>query len=413
MNTESIHSGPVSGLDPDENEQQAFSDDRGTVVPLQRRRRVAAIIAGAAAAAAVAGAVVVGGTLEAPNPLPAASTDPTPSAAPSEEATGAPSPTPEPTADPTAEPTGVPTGPPADEGCRVEDVDRVMEQGSDFMSLTPLTTNPSDYVVVGCTDEWMALEMTDEANEASQLDGGNAWFYIARRVDGQWLLDTNSYGTILKWDTYVHPEGFTPQELMDQRFAAAGIPVELREELVGEGPEMSDLRNLHQLTDLGLVFETPGDWEVLPASQGVDLVNAEGTKVANVQHSNASGLGGACVQDAVAWEEIGAVPVSVTGTGGVEIAARFTLRIFDGNPRLATPALVAAHEPTSGESCMLYNVISEPATGLLALATSFTLSPHEAGNALEFASRAEAEAYADSEEFAVLAEIAESLVVTN
>ena len=417
MNTEPIDSGYIADRESGNDGNDAFSDDRPVVVPLRRRRRTAMILAGAAAAAVVAGAVVVGGSLGTESPLPAGTTDPAPSVEPTQEATADPSPSAEPTAEPTAEPgvepSAVPTGPPADEACRVQDVDRIVEQGSDFMSLTPWTTNPEYYPVVGCTDNWMVMELTDEGYAADPKDGGNAWFYIAQRVDGQWLVDTNTYGTVLKWDTHVHPEGLTPQELMDQRFIDAGIPVELRPELVGEGPSMSELRETHQLMDLGVVFETRGDWDVVPASQGVDLVNAQGTKVANLQHSNESGIGGACSQAPVSWQELGAVPVSVTVPGGAEVPARFTLRVFEGDPFLAAPSLIGADQPASGESCMLYNVISGPGTGLLALTTTNMFSPYEQGSALEFSSMAEAAAYAESEEFAQLAEIADSITVTD
>ncbi len=408
MDSDSAPTGDVTGAGDDED--GAFSDDRPVVVPM-RRRRVAAAVAGVAAAAAVAGAIVVGGALEPQDPMPAATTGPSPSSAPTEEATADPSSGP--TGDPTPEPSGVPTGPPAAEGCRAQDVNVIMEQGSDFMSTTPLTTNPEYYPVVGCTDDWMAMELTDEGYTADPKDGGNAWFYIARRVNGQWLVDLDTYGTVLKWDTHAHPDGRTPQEVMDQRFIDAGIPVELRPELVGEGPSASELRKTHQLTDLGVVFETRGDWDVVPASQGVDLVNAEGTKVANLQHSNASGLGGACSEDPVPWEELGEVPVSVTGPGGIEVAARFTLRIFEGDPLVAAPSLIGADQPSSGESCMLYNAVTGSETGLLALTTTFMFSPYERGSAFEFGSMAEAEAYAASEEFAQLAEVADSITVTN
>ncbi|NJC22021.1 hypothetical protein BJ994_001097 [Arthrobacter pigmenti] len=401
---------PESELDSD-----AFSDDAPVVVPLRRRRTLAVSLAGAAAAAVVVGAVVVSGSLGAKSPLPAGTTDPVPSVEPSPSAEPTPSTAPSETAQPTttAEPTGVPTGPPVDVGCRAQDVDRVMEQGSDFMSLTPLTSNPEHYPVIGCTDDWMAMELTDEGYLAEAKDGGNAWFFIAKRVDGQWLVDIDTYGAVLKWDTHAHPEGLTPKEVMDQRFIAAGIPVELRPALVGVGPSLSDLRRTHQFPELGVVFETRADWEVVPASQGVDLVNAAGQKVANLQHSSASGLGGACAQDPVPWEEVGAIPVSVTGSGGAEVDARFVLRVFEGDPVLAAPSLIGADQPSSGESCMLYNAISGPEMGLLSLSTSFMFSPYEQGNALEFDSVAEAEAYAQSEEFAQLAAIADSITVTD
>lgn len=411
MHTEPVDSEIVAGSSPRNDDSDAFSDDRPVVVPLKRRRRTVALLAGAAAAAVVAGAVVVGNSLGADEPLPAATTDPTPTLEPTQEPTADPSPTPEPTVEPSVEPSAVPTGPPADEGCRVQDVDRVMEQGSDFMSLTPFADNPDHYAVVGCTDEWMAMEVTDAGFEANPQDGGNTWYYIARRIDGQWLVETAGYSSIVKWEFLPVVEGSTPQEMMDQQFIDVGIPVELRPELVGDGPSTSESRQTHQPEGLGVVFDTPGDWEVVPASQGVDLVNAGDTKVANLQHSSASGLGGVCSEDPVPWQEVGAVPVTVTTPGGAEVSARFTLRIFEGDPLQAAPSLIGADQPSAGESCMLYNVISGAETGLLALTTTFMFSPYQPGSALEFDSIAEAEAYAASEEFAELARIADSITV--
>lgn len=238
MNTEPMDNPHSAGADPQsDGGNDAFSDDSPVLVPLRRRRRIAVVLAGAAAAAVVAGAVVVGGSLGADAPLPAATTDPTPTAEASQDATTAPSPSPEPTAEPSVEPTGVPTGPPADEECRVQDVDRVMEQGSDFMSLTPFAADPEHYAVVGCTEDWMAMEVTDAGFEANPQDGGNTWYYIARRVDGQWLVESASYSAVVKWDFLPVVEGRTAQEMMDQQFIDAGIPVELRSALVGDGPE--------------------------------------------------------------------------------------------------------------------------------------------------------------------------------
>ncbi|SDI80811.1 hypothetical protein SAMN04488693_12431 [Arthrobacter subterraneus] len=238
MNTEPMDNPHSAGADPQSDDgNDAFSDDSPVLVPLRRRRRIAVVLAGAAAAAVVAGAVVVGGSLGADAPLPAATTDPLATAEASQDATTAPSPSPEPTAEPSVEPTGVPTGPPADEGCRVQDVDRVMEQGSDFMSLTPFAADPDHYAVVGCTEDWMAMEVTDAGFEANPQDGGNTWYYIARRVDGQWLVESAGYSAITRWEFLPVTEGRTPQEMMDQQFIDAGIPVELRSALVGDGPE--------------------------------------------------------------------------------------------------------------------------------------------------------------------------------
>ena len=105
------------------------------------------------------------------------------------------------------------------------------------MSLTPFAADPEHYAVVGCTEDWMAMEVTDAGFEANPQDGGNTWYYIARRVDGQWLVESASYSAIVKWDFLPVVEGRTAQEMMDQQFIDAGIPVELRSALVGDGPK--------------------------------------------------------------------------------------------------------------------------------------------------------------------------------
>ena len=421
----SIDSEYVAGADlenDESDESDAFSDDRPVVVPLRRRRRTAVILAGAAAAAVVAGAVVVGGSLGAQSPLPAASTDPTPTLEPSQEATADPSPSPEPTTEPTAEPTaepsvepsGVPTGPPADEGCRVEDVDRVMEQGSDFMSRTPWATNPASYTVIGCTDEWMSMDLSDEGYPAEGKDGGNAWFHIAKRVDGQWLLDLNTYGAILRWESALDdPDGRTPQEVMDQWFVDAGIPVELRPVLVGDGPDRPELWRTLESEEMGITYELPTNWGIADSSMGgLDLADSSGSVVANLQRAREAGLGGACLEDPVPWREVRSVPVSVETPSG-PVSARFVLRLFEGETLVGATGLVAEEDPSSGNHCMLYNVITQPAVGVLSLGSHFQMSPHQGGGGTVFGSVGDAEAYAQSAEFEQLSRIAESIVVND
>ncbi|MBE0011032.1 PT domain-containing protein [Arthrobacter sp. AET 35A] len=413
---------PLAATDDDDD--GVFSDDRPVVVPLSRRRRVVVVLAGAAAAATVAGAIVVGTTLGAQGPMPAATTEPAPIPEATTPVDGAPTPTSEPTAEPTgdatgeptgepgAEPTGVPTGPPADVGCRPQDVDRLMEQGSDFSSYTPWTTNPQFYPVIGCTDEWMSMDMTDEGYAAEGKDGGNAWYFIAKRVDGQWVIDTDTYGAVLKWEFLMEDPNGTPQELMDQRFIEAGIPVELREELVGAGPTAEELVRGLDNPELGLRYQIPLAWGIVDGPDGVDLVNTAGTPVITLQRARESGIGGACQEASVPWREVRSIPVSIDTPSG-PVSARFALRIFEGAQVVGATGLVLATDPTSGEGCMLYNVISSTEVGLLALTNEFQLSPHTEGSGTVFASVADAEQYAGSAEFDALAAIAESLVITD
>lgn len=419
INTESIDSGYVAGSGQENDENDAFSDDRPVVVPLQRRRRTVMILAGAAAAAVVAGAVVVGGSLGAESPLPAASTDPTPSAEPSREATADPSPSPEPTAEPSVEPSAVPTGPPADEGCRVEDVDRVMEQGSDFMSLTPFASDPSHYEVVGCTDEWMAMEVTEAGFEANPQDGGNAWYYIARRVDGQWLVESASYSTLTKWEFLPVTEGRTPQEMMDQQFIDVGIPVELRAELVGDGPESSQAGALQEMvqSDMALTFQLPADWSMMGAAvapvKEVTVANADGNPVMTVTRTFESGIGGTCGGDPVPMTEIYSTPITLDLPSGATLDTKFVYRVMEtAGGVYGSASLVLATDPSSGDYCMLYNVISTPEMGLFSMASAFVMNPASPSGLHNYADLAQAEAYVASPEFDKMLTVARSLEIT-
>ncbi|PVE15370.1 hypothetical protein [Arthrobacter sp. Bz4] len=392
---------PASEADEDAG---VFSDDRPVVVPLARRRTVVLVLAGAAAAAAVAGAIVVGSSMGVQGPLPAGTTDPEPAPKPTTVGEG--------TADPAPEPTAVPTGPPADVGCQPQDVDRLMEQGSDFASYTPWTTNPQYYPVIGCTDEWMSMELTEEGYAVEGKDGGNAWFYIAQRVNGQWVIDLDTYGAILRWEFLMEDPNGTPQELMDQRFIEAGIPVELREELVGAGPTADELVRGLDAPELGLSYRIPLGWGIVDVADGYNLVDTTGNVVSTLMRSRESGIGGACSEPPVPWREVRSVPVSIDTPSG-PVSARFAVRVFEGKQLVGASGLVLSTDPTSGEGCMVYNAISTPAVGLLSLTSEFRLSPHEEGNGTVFESIADAEAYAGSAEFDALAGIADSIIITD
>ena len=423
MNTEPIDSLPIVGRETGNEGNDAFSDDRPVVVPLRRRRRTAMILAGAAAAAVVAGAVVVGGSLGAESPLPAGTTNPAPSVEPTQQRTADPSPSAEPTAEPTAEPSvepsGVPTGPPADEGCRVQDVDRVMEQGSDFMSLTPFAADPSHYAVVGCTDDWMAMELTDAGFEANPQDGGNAWYYVARRVDGQWLVETAGYSALTKWEFLPVVEGSTPQEVMDQQFIDTGIPVELRPELVGDGPGASEAGALREIVqaDMALQFELPEGWSTMGAAvspvREVGVTNADGDPVMTITRTFESGIGGACSGDPVPITEISSTPVTLQLPSGTALDTKFVYRVIEtADGVYGSAALVLATEPASGNYCMLYNVISTPEMGLFSMASALMIGPDSLGSLHNHANLEQAQAYVESAEFEEMLAIAQSLEIT-
>jgi hypothetical protein len=88
------------------------------------------------------------------------------------------------------------------------------------------------HTVLGCADGWL------------QLDGGNAWYHIAKLQNGRFLCDfRQEWSTVFTWkfqalnnDVSQNGQQLTPQQAMDKEFADKGIPVELRPQLVGDGP---------------------------------------------------------------------------------------------------------------------------------------------------------------------------------
>jgi hypothetical protein len=100
------------------------------------------------------------------------------------------------------------------------------------------------YTVLGCADGWLAYSISDDGVRALQLDGGNAWFQIAKLRNGRFLCDfRQEWSSVFTWkfhglnnDVSQNGQRLTPQEAMDKEFADKGIPVELRPQLVGDGP---------------------------------------------------------------------------------------------------------------------------------------------------------------------------------
>jgi hypothetical protein len=100
------------------------------------------------------------------------------------------------------------------------------------------------YTVLGCADGWLAYSISDDGVSDLHIDGGNAWFLIARLQNGRFLFDVQApWSTVFNWkfqalnnDVSQNGVRVTAQHAMDQEFAQKGIPVELRPQLVGEGP---------------------------------------------------------------------------------------------------------------------------------------------------------------------------------
>ncbi|MFF2031198.1 hypothetical protein [Arthrobacter sp. NPDC058192] len=213
-----------------------------------RRHAVRASAATALAAAAVVGAVVVGGNLmpqPAPGPAQTGIPAPAASASPSPEH---PSPsTAAPTANPTASPTPAKTaaGALSTDGveCTIANVDQQRNDQERAIKAIPAAER-AYYTVLGCADGWLAYSISDEGVRALQLDGGNAWYMIAKLRNGRFLCDVRQeWSSVFTWkfqalnnDVSQNGQRLTPQQAMDKEFETKGIPVELRPQLVGDGP---------------------------------------------------------------------------------------------------------------------------------------------------------------------------------
>ncbi|MDR6417264.1 hypothetical protein [Pseudarthrobacter sulfonivorans] len=223
-----------------------FSDDPNVVQlsgPRPPRRTAVRVAVAALAAAAVMGGVVVAGGMRGPEmvPAPAGTSEatPTPTATPTLTATTEASPTPAPS--PSATGPAVPStgGVP----CTVANIDQLMQTQAPAIKPIP-ETEQHYYTVLGCADGWLAYSISDDGVRDLQLDGGNAWYHIARLQNGRFLFDVQApWSTVFSWkfqalnnDVSQNGKRVTAQEAMDKEFAQKGIPVELRPQLVGEGP---------------------------------------------------------------------------------------------------------------------------------------------------------------------------------
>ncbi|UZX02632.1 hypothetical protein F8G81_08410 [Arthrobacter sp. CDRTa11] len=212
-----------------------------------RRARVRAAVV-AVAAAAVVGAVVLAGGMGVPEPgpgpaattnattAPSTTTPPPPSTSPTATATAPP---------PATEPPGATAPAALTTGgipCVVANIDQPAEPAR---TIGPIAqTEQGYYTVLGCAEGWLAYSISDDGARALQLDGGNAWYRIAKLENGRFVFDVQApWSTVFSWefqalnnDVSQNGQRVTAQEAMDQEFAQKGIPVELRPQLVGQGP---------------------------------------------------------------------------------------------------------------------------------------------------------------------------------
>ncbi len=203
-----------------------------------RRTAVRTAVATALAAAAVVGAVVLGGNLmPQPAPGPAQTGSPTPAdTANSTTASASPSAA-APTATPTPSPTQTGALSTGGVACTLANIDQL--RNDQQRTITPIP--PAEqvyYTVLGCADGWLAYSISDDGVRALQLDGGNAWFRIARLQNGRFLWDVRQeWASVFNWEFQAtNNQHLTPQQAMDKEFSTKGIPVDLRPRLVGEGP---------------------------------------------------------------------------------------------------------------------------------------------------------------------------------
>jgi len=249
-----------------------FTDDLNVVSLADRKsRRIgwAATVGVALAAAAVVGAVVVADNLVPQSaPAPATTDTPTVTATPTPTPTASPTDTPSATASPTPvitptqtpvwsppptptavitppppatiPPTTAPVGPAAG-ACVPANID--IRRNDQLQAIKPIPANEQQYyTVLGCAEGWLAYAISDEGIRAIGLDGGNAWYNIARLQDnGRYLTDfTQLWTSVHNWEFLAfgvqNGQYATVQEGMDNEFATNGIPVRLRTQLVGPGP---------------------------------------------------------------------------------------------------------------------------------------------------------------------------------
>ncbi|MHA7277672.1 hypothetical protein ACX80O_14300 [Arthrobacter sp. Hz1] len=387
--TETLFRGADHEREP---ESPIFSDDPGepgsTVVPLNRRRRWAVTAAVTAAAAAVATGVVIGGNFGATSPLPADEPDPV--------ATGSTTPSSKPTPTTTV-PT--PTTPVA--------------AGSPLATYTPFGEGGDAALLTGTLvleDGCLYIEASDTTRvlayfpdtAVSWSDGVLSFFGTDYELGQE--ISVGGGGSIVPGPVENPTSFFAPETCEpDSQWTVSQVPPSPL-----DVPSPDPTREPYPAADMGLSVEVPADWKIVEAAQGLDILSPSGEVLSNLQRSVEGGIGGACLETAVPWQEVRSIPVSIDAPAG-PVDARFVLRVFTGERFVGTSALVLVDDPTSGTACMLYNVISNAEVGLLSLTNNFQLSPYEVGR--EFASLAEAEEYAGSAEFDALAAIADSIAI--
>lgn len=411
-----------------------FSSDPNVVSLADRRpaRRTAVRIAaaGLVAAAAVAAAVVVGGNLV-QQPVPDPANTGTPSISES------PVPTPSPTATETS------GGPLTTNGveCTMANVDQ--QKSDQVRAVTPVPeANWKYYTVLGCAEGWIAYETSDEGARAMNLDGGNAWYNLGRLQDNKRFLTDfqQEWSFVFTWkfhslnnDVSQNGQAMTAQQAMDKEFADKGIPVELRERLVGKGPAAATpdgepLPNGYASTDGRVSFRYPSGWKVQPkpdtAPNAVNLTvhDASGKKLADLAYGNqGSGIGGSCTTP-VPYTVLDYAEVALPYNKDVpnSVTPRFAYRVMEtGSGKvLASYGLTSTIGGADGKACLIYNVVNgQEDSPIYMFASGPQMRPDltdaEAADqgVLVFGSMAEAIEYRNSQEYRQVKAMITSLTI--
>ncbi|QOT18572.1 hypothetical protein [Paenarthrobacter sp. YJN-5] len=136
-----------------------------------------------------------------------------------------------------------PGGPTAGE-CTPANID--IQRQDQVRAIDPIPAGERQYyTVLGCAEGWLAYSISDEGIKAIGLDGGNVYYRIARLLSSGRYLDEYGevYSCVRTWEFLAFDvqagKYASVQDAMDDQFSTNGIPVRLREQLVGHGPAAS------------------------------------------------------------------------------------------------------------------------------------------------------------------------------
>lgn len=240
-----------------------------------RRARLAGVLT-LAAAAVTAGVLVttnLGALVSAPEPASTVSSLGTPStmATPTPPSTPTPTPTPTPTSAATA---------PADIGpvpCTKDNAVGVQSW---------LAVRLPSMQLSGCAGDWMALSETTAGGHAA----GGTSFWMAKLVDRRYVIDADQASAqVPGWDAAAeNGDRQTAVQFMEGQFTVKGIPLELRQALVGDpAPGSLAARGIKTFVARTMGFKMdftyPAGWQAADASfsGSVSLFNGPGAVLTN------------------------------------------------------------------------------------------------------------------------------------